>query len=694
MGRYALLIGTDEYIEFPSLNAPSKDVQALEDVLKNDAIGYFDEVKPLINQPWHTVRTEFFRFLKDKKSDDLLLIYFSGHGVLSDLGDVYLAFKDTQKDLVDGTSIDANSINNALDQCVSKRKVLILDCCHSGAIGKDKKAGVVPPLVIEPTFKGNGKGRVVLTASGPTQLAADGNRVDENIELSLFTHFLVDGLKNGQADIDGDGEIALTEWYEYVHDKVSEKQPNQKPLKFEYATEGKFVIAKNSNKQKAQDSEEKNSYNILTITIGDNTITPEFEGVSDVGEINKEVDPEYKIGRWEKDLLIVLHRLLIHRKIADEDEIKVLGELLFRKIFIGKVEKYYRTLLEESRIGLKPKLNLRLRFSGEEDQIEKLKRYPWEYLYDPVREIFLAKEMELTLSRGNSADPIPTPIKVLVVRSQPKGLESKTPAIVTSVMDDLRIQADGRIVVDEIDMPTWENLKIKIRDIQPTILHIVGSGRVSANKGELALLGKEEIIPSPWRKAADFVDLVKNKKIQIVFLELSLREDRDNKNNSDFAPETYWESSTAMAEPLVKAGIPTVVAMQFPIPNDVAKNFLKSFYEQLLAGNSVEAAVQVGRSDMSCPYFGSPVVYVRQEIGNSHRDDRSPTPSRIDQANAGQTNPPNEGEREHNINLADIPLPNKESGDSHMAAKRKEALEAALNSYMKAMGSSEGLGGN
>jgi hypothetical protein len=47
----------------------------------------------------------------------------------------------------------------------------------------------------------------------------------------VFTSALVEGLRTGEADLDGDGLVALDELYDYVFDKVRERNPAQTPTK-------------------------------------------------------------------------------------------------------------------------------------------------------------------------------------------------------------------------------------------------------------------------------------------------------------------------------------------------------------------------------------------------------------------------------------------------------------------------------
>ena len=61
-----------------------------------------------------------------------------------------------------------------------------------------------------------------------------------------FTHFLVEALATGEADLNGDGNISFDELYQYVRERVIEQYPQQRPKKKE-DVDGGILIAWNSN---------------------------------------------------------------------------------------------------------------------------------------------------------------------------------------------------------------------------------------------------------------------------------------------------------------------------------------------------------------------------------------------------------------------------------------------------------------
>lgn len=248
--KYALIIGNNKYDDpkLAQLKTPAADSQALAKVLVDKNIGAFDEVSPLIDKTETEIRRAISSFLSNKKPDDLVLVYFSGHGVLDDRGRLFLSLKDTETTLLKATAIPSTFISDEMDSCRSKRQILILDCCHSGAFARGTKGE--QKAVTEATFEGSGYGRVVMTASDSTQYALEGDQVISQTKLSLFTHFLLEGLRTGEADIDNDGHISLDEWYDYTYARVISETPRQIPHRWSYNQQGDLIIARNPNIKK------------------------------------------------------------------------------------------------------------------------------------------------------------------------------------------------------------------------------------------------------------------------------------------------------------------------------------------------------------------------------------------------------------------------------------------------------------
>src|SRR4029078_11904362 len=140
-------------------------------VLDSREICAFDDLVVLFNEVSYKVSETIDYFFSNKKPSDLLILYFSGHGVRDEYGSLYLAVKNTDRERLRSTAIKSDFIREAMDQSRSKRQILILDCCNSGAFAQGAKAEIGGSIGTAKAFEGTGYGRVILTASDSTQFA-------------------------------------------------------------------------------------------------------------------------------------------------------------------------------------------------------------------------------------------------------------------------------------------------------------------------------------------------------------------------------------------------------------------------------------------------------------------------------------------------------------------------------------------
>jgi uncharacterized caspase-like protein len=258
--RLALVIAASKYIDpdLRKLNSPTQDAKGLADILKDAKIGSFEDVKVLLDKSSHEIRGEIEEFFSDRSRDDLLLVYFSCHGIKDDEGKLYFAASDTYRKKIYSTAIPADFVNSMIKRSKSKRKVLLLDCCYSGAFAKGMvaKAG---DKEIHTRDHFDGYGTIILTASDAMQYSFEGDElkevgVDTNriTGYSAFTQAIVQGLKTGDADRNEDGTISPDDLYDYIFE-VRRETPSQKPGKWALGVEGDIIIA-NSTKARAASS--------------------------------------------------------------------------------------------------------------------------------------------------------------------------------------------------------------------------------------------------------------------------------------------------------------------------------------------------------------------------------------------------------------------------------------------------------
>ncbi|SDI86382.1 Caspase domain-containing protein [Frankineae bacterium MT45] len=212
-GRYrALLIGNSTYPadehNLQPLKGPVKDIAALNRALVDRGTGLFadSDVTLLPEATSARVIRALGSFFDSATRDDVLLLYFSGHGRLDQSGRLHLCVQDTESGQLLSTAVSSARINEFAEASRAQNTVIILDCCYAGAFrGGDLGESVAGP------------GRYVLSSCRGSQLANDAT-VDNGT--SAFTQHLIDGLLDADLDQDRDGFVTFTDLYSYVDAKL------------------------------------------------------------------------------------------------------------------------------------------------------------------------------------------------------------------------------------------------------------------------------------------------------------------------------------------------------------------------------------------------------------------------------------------------------------------------------------------
>ncbi|SOD71037.1 caspase domain-containing protein [Jatrophihabitans sp. GAS493] len=212
-GRYrALLIGNSTYPadehNLQTLKGPVKDIAALNRALVDRTTGLFADVDVTLLPEATSARVirALGTFFDSASRDDVLLLYFSGHGKLDQSGRLHLCVQDTESGQLLSTAVSSARINEFAEASRAQNTVIILDCCYAGAFrGGDLGESVAGP------------GRYVLSSCRGTQLANDAT-IDNGT--SAFTQHLIDGLLDADLDQNDDGFITFTDLYTYVDEQL------------------------------------------------------------------------------------------------------------------------------------------------------------------------------------------------------------------------------------------------------------------------------------------------------------------------------------------------------------------------------------------------------------------------------------------------------------------------------------------
>jgi uncharacterized caspase-like protein/peptidoglycan/xylan/chitin deacetylase (PgdA/CDA1 family) len=216
---WAIVIGIDDYANWPKLQYAVRDARAIRETLIQRFGFSADHVLSLENQ--EATRAGILGAFNDKlarsgmKKNDRLFVFFAGHGATRqlssgrDLGYIIPADSDPNKLATD--AVPMTELQNIAESLTAKHVLFVMDACYSG-LGLTRGAGSGNFL------RDNAKrlGRQMLTAGGADQLVADGGPNGH----SVFTWTLLQALA-GKADLNGDGLITATELAAYVAPAVA-----------------------------------------------------------------------------------------------------------------------------------------------------------------------------------------------------------------------------------------------------------------------------------------------------------------------------------------------------------------------------------------------------------------------------------------------------------------------------------------
>jgi uncharacterized caspase-like protein len=239
--RYAVVIGLSEYADsrIPRLRYAASDARAFYDWAVSPTGGRYApaNVKLLVDEQAtnQNIKTALFGWLKQALAEDVVTIYFAGHGSPDSPdspGNLYLLPHDAQYDNIAATGFPMWDIETALTRFVKARKVVVIaDACHAGGVGQsfDVARRANRAVEVNPISSGLqdlsrvGDGVCVISASDDSQFSQEGEQWGGGH--GVFTHYLLQGLE-GEADYNADAAVTLGELIPYLSEQVRRATQN------------------------------------------------------------------------------------------------------------------------------------------------------------------------------------------------------------------------------------------------------------------------------------------------------------------------------------------------------------------------------------------------------------------------------------------------------------------------------------
>jgi len=284
------------------------------------------------------------------------------------------------------------------------------------------------------------------------------------------------------------------------------------------------------------------------------------------------------------------------------------GLALAKSVFVGEIATLWYASYQAA-CDHEQGLRLRLHITS-----PALTFLPWELLYDARRDDFFVFDGRVSIVRYlrlQAAPPALRPagsLSVLAVGAAPLGTGpvdvSGELAHLRAAMEDLLVS--GRIRFHTCERSTLERLQQALLDLGPDVVHFVGHAEYDEELQQgFIILEDAQGRPAPLA-ATDLARLLQRYGTNLVLLN---------------ACETAVGAWAGLAPALVRADIPAVVAMQWPVEDRAAVAFSRAFYRALSLGKTVDECVAEGRvgvnvmSDNPCDW-AAPVLFLRSSSGH------------------------------------------------------------------------------
>ncbi len=236
---HAIIVGTSDYAgENIDLDFPHEDGKAMAETIKKVGGKLFGDTSVKITlltteaeenskQPSKAnVRKAFQNAAKAANAEDVLIIFLAGHGttysdggnsdfyyLTKDCGDLNLKIQNVRNNLC----ISTDTLTEWISAIPAKKRVVILDACHSGAaasnIGASRSLGSTQKRELERLKDRNGM--FVLASSESGQKSYE----DDQLRQGLLTYSLLYGMKS-MGGVEKDGAVDILKLFQFARNYV------------------------------------------------------------------------------------------------------------------------------------------------------------------------------------------------------------------------------------------------------------------------------------------------------------------------------------------------------------------------------------------------------------------------------------------------------------------------------------------
>jgi hypothetical protein len=243
-----------------NLKYPVKDASDLLDAFRHDTLSY----KNVYSQSFYNEDVtmdnlkSLTHFFERAKTDDVVILFISGHGLLDDKSDFYFASHNMDFDKPSLNGLSYQSIEQILKEAPARKRLMLMDACHSGEVDRDAKStensNTNSPSIVSGYAAKGGKvrsknsdlglqnsfnlmkelfadvsdntGIQVISAASGDSYALESDQWQNGV----FTYSILYGLDDKRADLNLDGKVMVGELRDFVINEVyTRTNGKQKP---------------------------------------------------------------------------------------------------------------------------------------------------------------------------------------------------------------------------------------------------------------------------------------------------------------------------------------------------------------------------------------------------------------------------------------------------------------------------------
>jgi CRISPR-associated protein (TIGR02584 family) len=431
--------------------------------------------------------------------------------------------------------------------------------------------------------------------------------------------------------IQGKGAQQLLEWYDRGFEQFFVEVARANPAFLHEAGQNLDILLKYWQAASKLDAYRPHEYETVTLHIIQDT--PDQLTVCTSGgglpEVEENLTPVFTPEEIE-DFVHDAGKPTVSPKILRNA--RLLGEKLFNTLFDGNMLRYYYRLQgkfidQNSTKGVR--LRLQIDPKAKVGDLP-LSRVPWELMYDQGldpdlawgAEKYLGLQKQVAISRyvrlpqGSGLKTVQPPIEILLVAAFPQDLvplpENKEIEAFQESLRGLGLCVYAHDAAGGYP-GTWDQFRDAVEKHRPHVVYFTGHG------GEGALYFEDAQGTSDRRSAAEIGDFLERQGVQLVVL------------NACYGAQGPVDD-VSVAEGLLTAGVPAVVAMQAEILTGQiwtapALVFVREFFTHLLWGWPIDACVTAarlriyrnwdlgGQSQATSLQWATPVCFLRDEDG-------------------------------------------------------------------------------